>query len=65
MPKRVYQPHCAICALAHRWDARIFAFYLFIDIVCKVSVLIKLSAFSDSLNCGSLVEYFFLAKIKG
>jgi len=37
---------------------------LFTDIVCKISVLIKLSAFSDSLNCGSLVEYFFLAKIK-
>jgi len=37
---------------------------LFTDIVCKVSVLMKLSAFSDNLNCGSLVEYFFLVKIK-
>ena len=64
MPKRVFQPRCAICAHAHRWDARIFSFDLFTDIVCKVSVLIKLSAFTDSLNCGSLVEYFFLAKLK-
>jgi len=64
MTKGVFQSHCAICAFAHRWDARIFSCYLFTDIVCKVSVLIKLSAFSDSLNCDSLVEYFFLAKIK-
>jgi len=39
MPERVYQPLCAVCAHAGWQNAYIFQFYLFTDIVCKVSAL--------------------------
>jgi len=51
MPERVFQQRCAIRAHAHRWDARIFLFYLFSDIVYKVSVLINYQRF-PIMNCG-------------
>ena len=54
---------CAICAHAHRWDARIFWFYLFADIVNKVSALINCQPSLIIWIVAIFDEYVFLVKL--